>query len=115
VTGTSTPIELHLRIRLRPNLREAFLAFLHEAVPFYEGPGGIRIRLLENPSDQDRFIEVVEYADQATCDRDQVRVAQDPHMQSYLARWRALLAEPPTLEWYRVVTVSQHPRQTPGL
>lgn len=77
------------------------MAFLTEAIPFYEQPGGIRVRLLWDMADPDRFIEVVEYADQQTHDQDQIRTAQDPQMMRYLRRWRELLAEPPQVETYR--------------
>jgi quinol monooxygenase YgiN len=97
-----TAIELHLRIRLRPGEREAFLAFLHEAVPFYESPGEIRVRLLESSDDPDRFIELVEYATEEAFQQDRHRVEHDPVMKALLARWRALLAEPPAVEVYRV-------------
>lgn len=65
-------IELHLRGRVRPGYRHDLMAFLAEAIPFYERPGGIRIRVLWDVADPDRFIEVVEYDDQDTHDRDQV-------------------------------------------
>lgn len=80
------------------------MEFLREAIVFYERPGGIRVRLLWDLDDPDRFIEVVEYADRDTHDRDQVRVDQDPEMQGYLRRWRALLAEPPHVHTYEVDT-----------
>jgi quinol monooxygenase YgiN len=98
-------IELHLRGRAVPGRRADLVAFLCEAVPFYERPGGIRVRLLWDVSDPDRFVEVVEYADQDVHDRDQVRVDSDAEMQDYLRRWRALLAEPPEVETYRVASV----------
>lgn len=93
-------IELHLRCRVRAGLRDAFFAFLKEATPFYEAPGGIRVRLLEDRADDHRFIELVEYADAATFQRDQERVANDATMKALLARWRELLAEPPEVEVY---------------
>lgn len=71
-------IELHLRGRVAPGRRADLIAFLSEAIPFYERPGGIRIRLLWDVADPERFIEVVEYADQGTHDRDQARVEADP-------------------------------------
>ena len=37
-------IEVHLRIRVAAGMRGDFLAFLREAVPYYESPGGIGIR-----------------------------------------------------------------------
>ncbi len=94
-------IELHLRVRVKPGRRADFLVFLREATPFYESPGGIRIRLLEDRSDDHRFIEVVEYADEGAYARDQGRVEQDLVMRGYLERWRALLAEGPGVEVYR--------------
>src|SRR2546423_1790156 len=95
-------IELHLRGRVTAGRRADLVAFLDEAIPFYELPGGIEVRLLWDTTDPDRFVEVVEYVDQDTHDRDQARVAGDPRMQGYLRRWRALLAEPPQVEVYRV-------------
>ena len=95
-------IELHLRGRVAPGRRADLVAFLGEAVPFYEQPGGIHVRLLWDVTDPDRFIEVMEYADQQTHDRDQIRVGSDPEMQGYLRRWRALLAEAPEVEVYGV-------------
>lgn len=101
----STRIDLHLRCRVSPGRRDEFLAFLREAIPFYESPGGIEIRLLEDLHDDHRFIELVLYEDEATYQRDQERVAHDPTMKGYLARWRALLAEPPVVEVYRLTDV----------
>lgn len=95
-------IELHLRGRAAPGRRADLIAFLREAIPFYEQPGGIRVRILWDVADPDRFIEVVEYADQDTHDRDQTRVEADPTMRDYLRRWRELLAEPPQVETYRL-------------
>ncbi|HET9140777.1 putative quinol monooxygenase [Actinophytocola sp.] len=94
-------IELHLRGRVAPGRREDLVAFLRQAIPFYERPGGIRVRLMWDVADPDRFIEVVEYADQQSHDDDQARVADDPEMSDYLRRWRELLAEPPQVETYR--------------
>ncbi len=96
-------IELHLGIRVLPGRRAALLEFLREAVPFYESPGGIRVRLLESAEDADRFIEVVEYADEAAYAADQTRVAEDATMIAFLERWRALLAEPPGVTVYRSI------------
>jgi quinol monooxygenase YgiN len=98
-----TRIDLHLRLRVAPGRRDEFFAFLREAIPFYESPGGIEIRLLQDKSDPDRFIELVLYDDEAAYDRDQQRVANDPEMKRFLQRWRALLAEPAVVEVYRLV------------
>jgi quinol monooxygenase YgiN len=95
---------LHLRIRTLPGRRDALLAFLRAAIPFYEQPGGIRVSLFEDASDADRFVEVVEYADAAAFDADQLRVESDAEMRGWLDRWRALLQGPPEVEVYRDVS-----------
>lgn len=97
----SQGIELHLRIRLAPGRRDDFFAFLREAIPFYESPGGILIDLLSDAADDHRFIEVVHYATEHAYELDQKRVSDDPTMKHFLARWRSFLAEPPIVETYR--------------
>jgi hypothetical protein len=97
-------IELHLRGRVAPGRRSDLVAFLREAIPFYEGPGGIGVRVLWDMADPDRFVEVMEYADHDTYERDQARVDHDAAMREHLRRWRALLAEPPQVYTYRVDT-----------
>lgn len=93
-------IELHLRGRAASGLRADLDAFLAEAIPFYESPGGIRVRVLWDVADPNRFIEVIEYVDQAAHDRDQLRVENDPRMRDLLERWRSLLDGPPVVETY---------------
>jgi hypothetical protein len=97
-------IELHLLGRAAPGRRADLVEFLREAIPFYERPGGIRVRVLWEVPDLDSFIEVIEYVDRATHDHDQVRVEHDAEMREYLRRWRALLAEPPHVRTYEVDT-----------
>lgn len=99
---TPVRIDLHLRCRIAPGRCKEYLAFLREGIPYYESPGGITIRLLHDLHDDHRFIELVLYEDEATYLRDQERVANDPEMKAFLARWRALLAEPPVVEVYRL-------------
>ncbi|MBX9736132.1 MAG: antibiotic biosynthesis monooxygenase [Phycisphaerales bacterium] len=100
--ATPGRVDLHLRCRVAAGKRDEFLAFLREAIPFYESPGGITVRLLQDMSDDHRFIELVLYNDQAAYECDQERIASDPTMMAYLARWRGLLAEPPVVEVYRL-------------
>ncbi len=99
---SSTGIDLHLRIRVMPGRREEFLEFLREATAFYEQPGGIRIELLSELHDSHRFIEVVHYDNEQAYQTDQKRVSDDAAMKAFLTRWRALLAEPPVVEVYRL-------------
>lgn len=96
-------IDLHLRIRIKPGRRGEFLQFLREAIPYYESPGGIDIRLLQDRGDDHRFIELVLYDDAAAYERDQRRIAEDAEMQRLLARWRGLLAEEPVIEVFELV------------
>jgi hypothetical protein len=97
-------IELHLHGRVAAGRRAELVEFLREAIVFYEYPDGIRVRVLWDVNDRDQFVEVVEYADRATYDRDQLRVDQDPRMREYLRRWRALLAEPPQVRTFEADT-----------
>ncbi len=94
-------VTIHLRIRVADDRQAELHAFLREAVPFYESPGGIRVRLLSDDSDLTRFVELVEYIDEAAYRADDERVRSDPTMADFLARWRSLLAEPPVVEVYR--------------
>jgi quinol monooxygenase YgiN len=94
--------------RVRPGRREDLVHFLRDAVPCYERPGGIRTRLLRDVEDPDAFVEVVEYADPGTYERNQERVASDPEMRAYLERWHALLAEAPVVGTYEEMTAELH-------
>ena len=90
-----------------PERKVEFNSFLLEAIPFYEAPGGIRVRLLSKDAEPDRFIEQIEYADEHTYQLDDERVRSDSTMKKYLARWRSMLAEPPTVEVYRTAALVQ--------
>ncbi|HMN39559.1 MAG TPA: GNAT family N-acetyltransferase [Phycisphaerales bacterium] len=93
-------VGVHLRIRVSQEKRAAFDAFLREAIPFYEAPGGIRVRLVEEEGDPTRLIEIVEYASEMKYLADRERVTNDTEMAGYLERWRALLDGPPVVEVY---------------
>ncbi|NNH05997.1 hypothetical protein [Cellulomonas fimi] len=90
-------ITLYLHGRVRTS-RVDLEAFLRRARPTYEAPGGIRTRLQWRLDDPAEFVEIMEYADRATYDADQVRVEQDPAMRALLAQWRAHLDGPPRVE-----------------
>jgi len=85
-------VTIHLSGRVPPGGRRTLEEFLAEAVEFSEAPGGIRVRLLWDRAAPDRFVEVIEYADEATYAADQRRVDDDPTMAALLARRRALLS-----------------------
>jgi len=103
-TNTWRPAtSVHLRIRVLSDRQSDLYEFLADAIPFYESPGGIRVRLLSDSGDPKRFIELIEYIDEKTYRQDDDRVSSDLTMAQYLARWRELLAEPPVVEVYREV------------
>ncbi len=97
-------IHLHLGVRVHPGGGDRLVEFLRDAIPFYERPGGIRMRLLRCHESPDEFIEVVEYDDTEVFERDRLRVASDPAMREVLARWRSLLASGPEVLRYDDVT-----------
>lgn len=98
---------LDLHIVIQPGRLAALRSFLRRAIPFYEQPGGIRTRLLQDRSEPSRWIERVEYADERTYERDQRRVNEDPAMKALLAEWRALLDAPPAVHVYREVALNE--------
>lgn len=100
------PVTLHLTIRVNDSVK--FIDFLRRALPFYEAPGGITVRLLQKFDDPRSFIEIVEYRDKSTYDQDQQRVQSHPEMQDYLQAWRGLLAAPATIESYYDITDQLH-------
>ncbi|MBL1218662.1 MAG: hypothetical protein D8M59_14355 [Planctomycetes bacterium] len=93
-----------LKIRIAEGKRDAFLAFLREAIPFYERGGDSRMRLLADPNDPMQFIEVVEYFTDEAKARGEHEVQNDPETIEYLQRWRALLDGPPTVEYWAEAT-----------
>lgn len=99
-------VSVHLRIRVGSERSDELRSFLRGAIPFYESPGGIRVRLLVDSEAPDRFIEIVDYASEHAYLEDEERVRSDATMSRYLAQWRTLLAEPPIVEVYRDVDVT---------
>ncbi|MBY0310836.1 MAG: GNAT family N-acetyltransferase [Phycisphaerales bacterium] len=96
----SGKFELHLRVRVKPESRPAFEALLREAIPVYERPGGIRVRVVQGLDDPNQLTEIVEYADRRVYQADQLRVESDPELKGLLARWRQLLVGQPRVEFW---------------
>lgn len=94
-------VSLHLHIKVVPQNRSLLMDFLRKARPFYEQPGGIRMRLLEDQADPNSLIEVFEYETPADYEADERRVSDDPAMKSLLETWRSLLDGPPVVRVYR--------------
>lgn len=95
---------LHLRCATRTGVSEELSEFLKEAVPFYESLPGVRVQLLRNVDEPNRYIEVIVYETIEAYDRDRARVEGDPRMQALLQRWRSLLAPDIAVETYDDVT-----------
>lgn len=104
----SKPIHLHLGIRVKEGQPTALVDFLREAVPYYEAPGGIRVRLLQSRDDRNRFIEVVECDSSEHFAADERRVAAHAEMQGYLRQWRSLLEDGVAAEAYDDLTEQIH-------
>ena len=91
--------------RVLPGRWDDVVAYATEAFDVYEAPGGIRMRLLRDDADGDRFVEVVEYADEVAYEQDQRRIEQDPQVLRLLTRWHALLDGPPRVQVLRETDV----------
>ena len=83
-------ITILLRFSIAPGRDPDLRAFLARARPYYEQPGGIRVRLLQSVDVPEEYVELVEYRDRETYRKDQDRVASDPGMKALLDEWRAL-------------------------
>jgi hypothetical protein len=81
------------------------IAYLQEAVPFYQALPGIDIRLLRSVDRPGSFTEVIEYQTAQAFQADQKRIEEDGRMQRLLARWRTLLIDPPIVEHFTDITV----------
>ncbi|MBI3268706.1 MAG: GNAT family N-acetyltransferase [Planctomycetes bacterium] len=80
--------------RVKPERRGELLAFLRDAFPFYESPGGIRMALYEDVDQPGRFLELVAYDGEPGYAADQVRIERDPECRARLEAWRGLLDGP---------------------
>ena len=76
-----------LNYSVAPENREALFRFLEEAIPFYERPGGIRVKLYESADAPGTFLELVAYASKDVYEADQFRVANDPEYKRVLSEW----------------------------
>ncbi len=85
------PVVLMLHITIPVEGRENLIGFLREALPYYQEPGGIRVRLLSSVEKPEEHIEMIEYETQEAYLRDQHRVTQDVKMRGYLDQWHRVL------------------------
>ena len=100
---------LILRFPVPAHRHDGLLAFLARAKPYYEQPGGIRVRLLRSRDDPGQFVEIVEYRDEEAYERDQARVASDPRMKALLEEWRGFHSGPSTVEAWQEIPIPRPP------
>ncbi len=70
-----------------PEKRLALFRFMEEAIPFYEKPGGIRVKLYESADVPGTFLELVAYASRKIYEQDQYRIENDPEYRRVLSEW----------------------------
>lgn len=97
-------VVLHLQFHCRETSGQDLVKFLRRAVPFYQSVPGVNVRLLRSLDRPGRFVEIIEYATEEAFQADRVRLSDDSRMQSLLAEWRELLAEPPEVEHFADIT-----------
>lgn len=72
-----------------PENRAALLRFMAETIPFYEKPGGIRVKLYESADEPGTFLELVAYSSRKVYDEDQYRIENDAEYRKVLAQWHS--------------------------
>ena len=100
----NTPIVINLRIAVPIENQKKFIRFLRDAVPFYQTSGGIFIKLFRSIDDPTKLIEVVEYENRDSFEKDQIRVENNVIMKNYLDKWRSLLVGDIAVEVYEEIT-----------
>ena len=98
-------VTLILQFSVAASRHGELLAFLARAKPYYEHPGGIRVRLFQSLNSPEEFIEVVEYRDEKAYGHDQLRVDTDPDMRALLQEWRALHSGPVSAQAYGELSI----------
>jgi hypothetical protein len=76
-----------LNYSVAPDKRDALFRFMEKAIPFYESPGGIRVRLYESADSPGTFQELVAYASRKIYEEDQYRIENDPEYKRVLREW----------------------------
>ncbi len=95
---------LYLEISVDPVHHDSLISFLRAARAHYESLPGVSVRLLRSTEETSRYLEVIEYPDQTTFDRDHARLESDELMRGYLQQWRSLLAGPARTSVYEDLT-----------
>jgi hypothetical protein len=88
-------IVVHLHIRVKQANQAAFGDYLREALPIFESIGDCQGAVYSDAADPECFDEVFYYASEAAYAAAERAIRENPREIALLARWRALLAEPP--------------------
>ena len=72
---------------------QALKEFLQRALPIYEEPGGICVRLFEDIGNPGHFIELVFYSTEADYVKDDERVNNDASFKQLLSEWHELISD----------------------
>jgi hypothetical protein len=100
---------ISLAYRVPADRRDQLLAFLRDAIPFYERPGRIRVGLYESVDEPGLYLELVAYADEVSYAADQERVEQDVEMLAVLDRFKGVVGGPVEVRRMRPVDVTPGP------
>lgn len=95
---------LHLRFATQTGDHHALGPFLKRALPIYEAPPGIRVRLLRSIEEPACYIEVIEYETLEAFQRDEQRLTDDTTMKSLIEEWRGLIGGDLVVETYEDIT-----------
>ena len=88
-------VVLHLHIRVKPENRPAFAAYIADAFPVFEAGGDCRGAVYVDATDPEALDEVFYYRTEAAFQAGERAIQEDPVQVALLARWRALLEGPP--------------------
>jgi hypothetical protein len=97
-------VVLHLRIRLKPGQREAFLSYVKEAFPVFEAGCDCKGVVYVSDQEPDALDEVFYYRTEVDFCEGERLTEHDPRQADLLTRWRALLDGPPRVEVQRKMT-----------
>lgn len=100
-------VVLHLEVEVAPERRAAFREFCRRAFPVYEGVGGCRMALYEDPAKPGRYFETGYYATMADYRRAEAALEGDPVQAALIKEWRGLLSAPPRVSVVEAVLLDR--------
>ena len=95
---------VQIRFRMPAGPSDQLLSMMRAGIPFLEGFGKARVRILRNVDDPTLFVQVIEYEIAEAIELNRQSVASDPMVQGYLQGWRSLLMGALEVDVYQDVT-----------